>query len=82
MCVRRRAVESCPVLCESVCVCVPFLTQFSAYHFRSSHKNIGLQVLMDVRAFHMFSVYKKCPESYESGPKPARNHYMWRKLTS
>lgn len=56
MCVRSRAVESWPALCERVCVCVTSLTRFSAYHFGSSYKNIGLHVLIDFAAFHAFSV--------------------------
>lgn len=51
MCVRSRAVESCPVLCESV----TFLTRFSAYS-RPSYKKIGFHVLIDFAVCQVFSM--------------------------
>lgn len=74
MCVRSGAVESCPVLCESV----TFLTRFSAY-FRSSYKNIGCHVLIDFAVCQIFSVDNSVQKVKSLDPKPARYHHSGKK---
>lgn len=67
------------------CVCLTFLTQFSAYHHSSSYKNIGLHVWINFTVFHSVPEDPEVPREVKSGPKPARNHCVpqhKKKLTS